>query len=498
MTRRGFLACGAASAGALALGVPGALAEDAPTTKPKIRLVFPHRPPDQATWPNIGYDYEGRKKELAARLREACPDVEFLPATALSREDAVKIVQADAEVDGYLVYLVGIWTSASEVCAKTGKPTLFVDDLYAGSGEFLIQYANCRRQGLKVVGVSTAKFEDVAAVARCFGMLKKPGVTADDWFAAAEAKRRAGLAPMGDMACPADDVKVSDVGKCLEALKADKMLVVGRGNSKDVITNELGITMIPIGFAELDAAYSKADRDEAAACADRWIKGAEKVVEPSRECLVDCGAMYLGMKALMAQHGAEAITINCLGGFYGGHMKAYPCMGFFQFNNDGLVGACEADTNSTTTMMVMRRLTDRPGYISDPVVDTSTNQIIYAHCVASSKVFGPQGPSNPYHIRDHSEDRKGACVRSLMPLGRMTTTLEFAGKRVVLHQAKTVANIDEDKACRTKLAADLKGDMAKLLDNWAFGWHRVTVYGDVLSPVKELAKAVGFEVVEEA
>src|SRR5574337_693990 len=35
----------------------------------------------------------------------------------------------------------------------------------------------------------------------------------------------------------------------------------------------------------------------------------------------------------------------------------------------------------------------RPGYISDPVIDTSKNQIIYAHCVAPTKVFGPGGPT---------------------------------------------------------------------------------------------------------
>ena len=36
----------------------------------------------------------------------------------------------------------------------------------------------------------------------------------------------------------------------------------------------------------------------------------------------------------------------------------------------------------------------QPGYISDPVIDTSKNQIIYAHCVAPSKVFGPSKTAN--------------------------------------------------------------------------------------------------------
>jgi hypothetical protein len=149
-------------------------------------------------------------------------------------------------------------------------------------------------------------------------------------------------------------------------------------------------------------------------------------------------------------------------------------------------------------MLLTTYLAQRPGYISDPVIDTSKSQIIYAHCVAPSKVYGPNGPTNPYHIRDHSEDRKGAAVRSLMPIGEMTTTLKLvpAEKTVVMHQAKTVDNIDEDRACRTKLAAVVK-DARKLMAEWAYGWHRVTVYGDYRIPVQTVSALLGFKLVEE-
>jgi hypothetical protein len=116
-------------------------------------------------------------------------------------------------------------------------------------------------------------------------------------------------------------------------------------------------------------------------------------------------------------------------------------------------------------------------------------------------VYGPDGKANPYEIRDHSEDRKGAAVRSLMPLGDMTTTLEFDPdkKQVIMHQGKAVENVDEDKACRTKLAAEVKGDINKLFDYWdTWGWHRVTVYGDLKRPVEHMAALLGFEVIQEA
>jgi hypothetical protein len=212
--------------------------------------------------------------------------------------------------------------------------------------------------------------------------------------------------------------------------------------------------------------------------------------------------MYLGQKAVLREHGASAITINCLGGFYGGHIHAYPCLGFHELLNEGLIGACECDVRSTATMVAMTALTNgRPGYISDPVIDTSSRRIIYAHCVAANKAFGPGGPANPIEILTHSEDRQGASVRSLLPLGYMTSTLEFSPERktILFHQGKAVANVPDDRACRTKLAVEPVGDIEKLFAEWdEWGWHRVTVYGDLKKPVFALADALGWRVLEEA
>ena len=143
----------------------------------------------------------------------------------------------------------------------------------------------------------------------------------------------------------------------------------------------------------------------------------------------------------------------------------------------------------------------RPGYISDPVIDTAKRQIIYAHCVASNKAFGPTGPENEFEILTHSEDRQGAAVRSLLPTEYMTTSMEVSepDKEILFHQAKAVANDPDDRACRTKLCAEPVGDMEKLFTQWdKWSWHRVTFYGDLKKPVFELADAIGWKVVEEA
>jgi len=151
-------------------------------------------------------------------------------------------------------------------------------------------------------------------------------------------------------------------------------------------------------------------------------------------------------------------------------------------------------------MAIMGVLTGRPGYISDPVIDTAKNAIVYAHCVGETKPFGPNGTSNPYQILTHSEDRLGAVVRSLLPVGYMTTTLEInpQTRQVLFHQAKTIGNNFSDMACRTKLEAVVKGSLEKLTENWGFGWHRVTFYGDLRPHVEELCRRLELKLIEEA
>jgi hypothetical protein len=116
-------------------------------------------------------------------------------------------------------------------------------------------------------------------------------------------------------------------------------------------------------------------------------------------------------------------------------------------------------------------------------------------------MFGPSGPANPFEILTHAEDRRGASVRSFLPPGYMTSTLEIdpARREILFHRAKAVDNVVIDRACRTKLAGQVVGDMEKLFRFWdQYGWHRVTFYGDLRDPVRELAAALKLKFVEEA
>ncbi|MGB9623586.1 MAG: twin-arginine translocation signal domain-containing protein [Phycisphaerae bacterium] len=509
LNRRSFLkrcmACAAGGAGLLAH--PTSRADTVEPGRPKVRLVFSEVPMPQPTWPYTGFDFEPRKREVVEMLRKGCPNVAFLPVTIKTPEEASKVAADNKDIDGYLLYFMSLWNTNLMPIPSTGRPTLMVDYLFGGSGEFLMTYAAARRRALHVSCVSSSRDTDIVEAARCFEILKKPGGSPAAFVAACDAVRRRNTKPVGDMACKPDPIKATDISECLKRLKQSTMLILS--NDQPAIFGNIerfyGIRTVSKPVEDLLPLYERADRDEARQIADRWIDEAETVVEPTRETIEKAARIYLAMRALMKQHHADAIGVNCIYANWGAHIPAYVCLGFHQLNNEGLVAVCEADLLCAPTMLMMRYLVDRPGFVSDPVIDTSTNRIIYAHCVAPSRVFGPNGPANPYRIRTNAEPRAGSTAQSIMPIGYMTTTVEFNtcrkdfAKEVLLHQGKTVANDETDRACRNKLAVEVKGDIEKLLYEWdEWSWHRVTFYGDLKEPVKELARALKMKVVEEA
>ena len=492
--------------------VPTILATGSCTSKQnmKIRVVFALHAPvqDRPDWPNIGFDFNPVMEKIMNALTRGCPGIEFVQSMADVPENAEKLIlsdQAEGNIDGYIVVQMNCWNTIVQPLTNTGKPVLYVDFPYGGSGGFLVYTAQLiRSQAVNFAHLASDNLNHLVAAANCFPLAKgSGGINA---FADGVKKIRLGIIAgvKTDMQCADDKFDILSTNDLLQELKTKKMLEFenGMANIGQSTKESLGIEIIQRPFSELNGLWEKANKDQAMEIVRRWKTNAVAIVDVSDETLEQSARMYLAMKQCLKNHDACAITVNCLGGFYGNHIHAYPCLGFHELLNEGLIGACECDTLSTLTMVAMTTMTKgRPGYISDPVMDVATKQIIYAHCVASNKPFGPQGASNPFTIMTHSEDRQGASLRSVLPEGYMTTTLEMhpQHKEILFHQAKAVGNSTDDRACRTKLVAAPVGDFEKLFTEWdKWGWHRVTYYGDLKKPVFALADALGWKMVEEA
>lgn len=263
-------------------------------------------------------------------------------------------------------------------------------------------------------------------------------------------------------------------------------------------------------YLDLKAAYEAVDAGKAARLAGEFIQSAAKVVEPSRPEIVDSLRLYIALQEVLKKEKANAIAIDCLGGFGRGDLPAYPCVAFSKLNDAGMYGVCECDLESTMTQLLITSFSGKPGFVSDPVFDTSRNEVIHAHCVSTTQLQGIAGEASPYIVRSHLEDHKGVSMQVLAPGGDAVTVAKFADpKRLLISTGEALGNVDNPRGCRTKIRTRVK-DSRKLLEGWAAALntgpsmpgtrdllHRVVFYGDHVESVERLGRLTGFRVIHE-
>ncbi len=246
------------------------------------------------------------------------------------------------------------------------------------------------------------------------------------------------------------------------------------------------------------------DDSEAKAEADRWIKNADKVIEPSEEEIVKSCRLALAFEKLLDEENATVMTADCYGSMYKPLCQTYafPCIGFTRLNNMGLGGICESDLLSAMTHIIYQGLVGRPGFISDPTVDESEDTILCAHCLGTTKMDGPDGPAAPYKIRTIMERQQGAVCQVKMRSGQKVTQAKLIGTDLMLYFTgeitKTPVSLEDDRGCRTKIAVKVDGDIRKLWHNWSNGLHRVTCYGDLTTELGYFCKFKDIKLVNEA
>ncbi|NLF07837.1 MAG: twin-arginine translocation signal domain-containing protein [Pirellulaceae bacterium] len=445
ITRRTFIegsAAGAASLGLLGALQNGSAAEPplAPKAK-KVRvgkIIFgvPH-----PGWPMATVDVEAERRRVEgelARLQPQLADIEWIDCGLISKNAEFEGIKEKLRgADGILILqlTMGMRRLPSAIL-ELDVPTVLFAEPFCGHEWCTI--AALQQQGKLIDCWASSKFEDVVRAVspiRALGRLK--------------------------------DAKVLHVSQH----QADPAYV-------KAIEEKFGTEIKSLGPDDLEAAYKAVDEQAARAEAERWIAGAEKVVEPTRDDMLKAARMALAVMEMVRAEQADVITINCLGMKLVERDMGYPCLGFAKLNDLGLGGVCEADLKSTMTHLIFSYLVGKPGFVTDPCFDYSNSTILHAHCVAATKMLGPDEPAHPYIIRSHLEDNRSAALQVKLPVGRKVSMAKLIGSDQLLFS--TGDAIDSpllDRGCRTKLTVRVPNP-EKFMEGWTSGLHRVIFYGD--------------------
>ena len=471
MNRREFLGVSAAGAGAVLLGSQLATAGQEgnwPPKMPPVKIykvfigrtggIYLSRPTDEID----------KFNRYLANLEYKLGDVQFIGGDLLPPTEVDQIVPKLAEADGVLLFhLCGHGGDAPlQAMGKiidTGLPTVVFSQPFSGHG--WMYFPQWQKQGKKVFLLPSS-----------------------DW---GELDRAVGLMRVGPH-------------------MAKTRILVIRGPqgtaaacSPEQVKTKLGTEMIPVSVEETLKAHEAVSLKDAEAEAQRyWLSKAKKVVEPTKEEVINSARFYLAVKNLMMEKGAQAVTSsNCMG------EPAKGCLTFSKLGDLGLVGACEGDMDSTLTMLMFGYAFGVPGFITDPVFDTASNALIHFHCTCSTKMAGPKSRRQPFTIRTQSDSERGVSLDVEMPLGQAVTCAKFVNLDTMVLSTGEVFKVTHDElGCRTQFWTKVK-DARSMFHNWGAGvieggvmtlLHRVVFFGDHMQSMRDLGSLMGFRVVEEA
>ena len=485
VSRRAFMGTAGVLSTGLILGNPSPFAAASSAARsseweqqPPVRIYVVYLGTAGA-WPKPEFDAPGEIRGVFAPCLDAVGnklgDVEFLGGDLIvntvgaANELLPKI--AEQQADAVLVIHLAFGNAAPFAAfASLGLPVAIFSQPFSGHDWMYVPAM--QRSGAKII---MSPSRDVGEIERLVAILRVPA-----------RMKNAKIIMVGNPGCAAGTAAACDYAQVKEKFGTEV------------------IHITPSEFVEVHQSIPEADA--VAEAEEYWIKQADEIREPTREEIVKSCKTYFAMTKLMKDHRARALTMKCLGGIPI-DVLGYPCLGFSHILDDGAVGACEADMDSTLTMLMHLYATGHPGFITDPLMDLSTNSVIHAHCVSPTKMDGPQSERLPFHIRTHRDDNRGASLKVFMDrdISREVTWSKVANNESILVSTGIIREVFEfdDRGCRTQVVTEVTSSSAReLFDRWGGNvlgsdmmtlLHRVLFYGNHMDNFKDIAQLMGLK-----
>jgi len=237
---------------------------------------------------------------------------------------------------------------------------------------------------------------------------------------------------------------------------------------------------------------------EVQSLAKQYTSNAVKIVQPTKEDIIEAAKCYFIFKRILADEKADALMMDCLPGLRKPHKHVPPCMGFMSLRDEGIAIGCQSDLNSTLTMMLLQELFGKPGFQHNASYNTEKDCYFCAHCTSPSRMNGVDKPADPYELMSHCESGWGTVPRVLFKADQEVTIARYLADtekpQMLLYSGKIIScpPIPPTGGCRTNVettineietGSDLKGQ------------HLIMIYGNHTRQLKRFSQLYNIEVV---
>jgi len=434
-------------------------AEPEPAKKPLIQAVFIRPKVDGywMGWPGAGYDIKARQADYTKTLTEAAKkfgiQLEVRPEP-LDTDNAVSsyIEQLKKQPpDGIVLVIMSFdrWSHIDNIAKNRGKTPVIV---FSPMGTSFTGHLQGTRN---IDGVYVAATQDVEFLN--FGL---------------------------------------KMFKTISEMKNTRLCILAGDKVEDRPLEVIGTTLHYIPRNRLPEELEKVEEsDQVRAIADYYTKNAKKIVEPTRRDILNAAKNYIAARRIMETEKCQGISVDCLPLVESRLIPCPPCIAWLKLNDEGSVGACEAEWNSAISLRLTSLLFDRPGFMQDPAPNTVNNTLMGAHCSCPTKLDGFDKPAEPFILRSHSESNTGVVPQVLWRIGQKVTIMKFEGPgTIILGTGRVLRNIDTPPSggCRTSVELELN-NVADSRDTK--GFHQLFIYGDLEPGFKAYCQLAGIKVV---
>ena len=175
----------------------------------------------------------------------------------------------------------------------------------------------------------------------------------------------------------------------------------------------------------------------------------------------------------------EALTLSCFKLIE--QIDTTGCVALSLLNDDGIIAGCEGDLQSVFTLLAVKALTGKDGFMANPsMINSRTNELILAHCTIGLK------QTERYIIRNHFETEKGIAIQGLLPTGDVTI-IKCGGEcldEYYLAEGYMTENTNLSTSCRTQLKIKLNKPVSYFLTN-PLGNHHILLQGSHADEIQE-------------
>ncbi len=444
--------------------------------QPVLTYEIPHRA-EATSWRSWGgiqtqadVDQEANQisKSLEDLTKKAGFAVKFLPlARAVNKGEAEQIAKAEADV--MLIYGAGGGNDILETLISPSRYNLLFLRHQSGPVYLFYETASCRllrktvdelgQPGLTPADVVVDETEDLLSKLHSLYALKNTVGSkiiaignAGGWGAGGQ---KAPQIAKDLWKLDIIPVQYEELGKRIQAAKADAQRVKDAGKAtKDYLALSGTTLKTDLGFVERSFILTSVIRD------------------------------------LMAEAGAQAMTINNCMSTVMPMSETTACMPLSIINDSGALAFCESDFVVIPSGILLHHIAGTPVFLNDPTYPHH-GKITLAHCTAPRKMDGKHLEKTT--VLTHFESDYGAAPKVDMRIGQTVTVIDpdFDAKRWIGFRGKVLEN-PFMPICRSQVDVSIEGD-CDLLAQEMVGFHWMLSYGDHLKEAGYAINKLGLE-----